>query len=204
MNRKNVIAICIATAVGTLVCVGNTVDCLKKEYQGQIEQMVQQHQSEITALNTAWDTDRTSWGERAEALQSQLTAAMTRAKDAEKVSRDLLANGNWAMVEGIATAYSPLDNRSGICAEGDPNVTSTGIPPGHGVIAVDPSRIPYDSEILVIYPDGTKYYGISGDTGGALRDDPVTHIDIYKSSYEEAMSHGEQNVIILWRPYNGK
>ena len=204
MNRKSVIAMCLATAIGTVGYAHNEVYNLKKEHQGQIEQITQKYIDQINTLESDWAQERTSWGEEAEALQSQIDSAIGRARKAEQRAEDLLSNGTWAMVEGIATAYSPLDNRSGICAEGDPNITSTGRASGHGVIAVDPDRIPYGSEIQVIYPDGTIYYGIAGDTGGALRDDPVTHIDIFKDSYEEAMAHGEQNVIILWRLHNGK
>lgn len=109
-------------------------------------------------------------------------------------------DNTWNMQNGIATAYSPHDNKSGIEAGSDPNLTSIGLHPGNGVIAVDPSKIPYKSEMLVIYPDGHTYSGIAGDTGGALRMSRGVHIDIYKDTYAETEKHGVQNVIILWRP----
>ena len=40
------------------------------------------------------------------------------------------------------TAYSPYDNQSGISADENPSVTSTGTTPGWGTIAVDPEVIP--------------------------------------------------------------
>jgi 3D (Asp-Asp-Asp) domain-containing protein len=109
----------------------------------------------------------------------------------------------WHMVNGIATAYSPHDNKSGIEAGSTPDTTSIGLHPGNGIIAVDPSKIPYRSEMLVIYPDGHTYQGIAGDTGGALRASRGVHIDIYKDTYAETEQYGVKNVIILWRQAKG-
>lgn len=113
--------------------------------------------------------------------------------------KGLVANGGWSMHEGIATAYSPLDNRNGIEAEADGHHTSIGLHPGDGIIAVDPKRIPYKSQMIIIYPNGTVYKGIAGDTGGALRNDDDYHVDIYKDTFNEAQKHGVQKVIILWK-----
>lgn len=104
-------------------------------------------------------------------------------------------------IEGIATAYSPYDNQSGIECDGDPSNTSTGVAPGPQIMAVDPSLIPYGSEITLTYPDGTKIKGIAGDTGGALRNSGargIYHIDVFKWTYDEAVSHGVQKVKIKW------
>ena len=53
------------------------------------------------------------------------------------------------------TAYSPYDNVSGMCNDGNPNVTATGTKPRPGTIAVDSNVIPYGSKIIIIYEDGT-------------------------------------------------
>lgn len=108
----------------------------------------------------------------------------------------------WKMQKGIATAYSPFDDENGINAQGDPGVTSRGLMPSTEVMAVDPNRIPYGSLIIVIYPDGAVIKGIAGDTGGALRSSATLHIDIFKKTYQEAITHGRKDVTIMWLPPN--
>lgn len=116
-----------------------------------------------------------------------------------KALQNSLLNSGWCMANGKSTAYSPHDNQSGIEAEGDGKVTSTGIAPGDGIIAVDPTRIPYGSEMVVVYDDGTVYKGIAGDTGGAMRQSRGLLIDIYKDTYKETVEYGTKSVLIFWK-----
>ena len=62
------------------------------------------------------------------------------------------------VIEGDATAYT-----------GDP-ATSTGRTPMPGHIAVDPSEIPYGTEMYIVSADGSYVYGyaIAADTGGFI------------------------------------
>ena len=103
----------------------------------------------------------------------------------------------WKVVAVTATAYAPLDNKSGICADSNPNVTAVGVKPEPGVIAVNPDLIPYYSEMIII-GDGWIEEGVALDTGGKMRQE-VYWIDIYKGTYEEAMKFGVQEVIVLFR-----
>ena len=73
-----------------------------------------------------------------------------------------------------ATAYS-----------GD-GITSTMIKPYWGVIAVDPSVIPYGSLIYIPYFD--KYF-IAEDCGGAIKSN---HIDVFFNNHEDALDFGVQ------------
>ena len=68
---------------------------------------------------------------------------------------------------------------------GDP-ITSTGIKPRWGIIAVDPSVIPYGSRVYI--PKFKKTF-IAEDTGGAI---VGNRIDIYVSSEKEARQLGVQ------------
>ena len=92
----------------------------------------------------------------------------------------------------IVTAYAPLDNRSGICADGDPTKTSTGTYPERGTVAVNPKVFAY----------GTEFYipgygpGIAEDTGGAIRRS-TRKIDVVVDSYEEAMEWGVREVWVV-------
>ena len=97
---------------------------------------------------------------------------------------------SYNIIKARVTAYSPLDNKSGISADNNPNITSCGTNPSRGTIAVDPSRIPY----------GTKIYipgygnGVAEDTGGALREYEGIAIDICVDTYEEAMKWGVKHI----------
>lgn len=195
MNRKQKIGKWIALTV----CAGVAVNRLWHMHESKIAKLEESHQTALAAARTLQDTERTRWGEEYLALEQELAQTQTEKENLEKVLTDVMADGTWNMLEGIATAYSPFDNVSGIEADADPEFTSTGVHPGPGIIAVDPAKIPYGSEIVVIYPDGTKYYGTANDTGGALRDNPTPHVDIFRYTYAEALEHGVQDVTILWR-----
>jgi 3D (Asp-Asp-Asp) domain-containing protein len=86
------------------------------------------------------------------------------------------------------TAYAPHDNVGGICADGNPNLTSTGVVPGKDICAVDPARLPYGTKLYI------PGFGVveAGDTGGALRASDDICIDIYFDTHEEATSWGVQ------------
>ncbi|MDR7856032.1 MAG: 3D domain-containing protein [Tissierella sp.] len=88
------------------------------------------------------------------------------------------------------TAYSPLDNRDGQQAEGNPTRTSIGRRVGRNIAAADPKKLPYGTKLEV------PGYGIVeiGDTGGALRnDDNNIRIDLFHNTYPEAMNFGVKN-----------
>jgi len=103
----------------------------------------------------------------------------------------------WKLITVTATAYAPLDNRSGICADENPNVTAVGVKPVVGVIAVNPDLIPYYSKIIII-GDGWIIEGQALDTGGKMRQE-VYWIDVYMDSYDEAINFGRQQVIVLFK-----
>lgn len=195
MDRKNVIASCIAVSI----CASMSIGIVNKEWQEYVDGLVVQQQQTIDAMTSAFEEERTSWGEDLASMQYAFSQLQTQKENAEAVLEEVMSDGTWHMLEGIATAYSPFDNVSGIEADADPEYTSTGVRPGDGIIAVDPAKIPYGSDMIVIFPDGTKYYGTANDTGGALRDNSTPHIDIYKGTYAEAEAFGVKDVIILWR-----
>lgn len=79
-----------------------------------------------------------------------------------------------------ATAYTLEDGN------GD-GVTSIGITPYHGIIAVDPDVIPYGTRVYI------PGYGfaVAGDTGGAI---VGNRIDLYMDDYSDAVNFGRRNV----------
>lgn len=84
------------------------------------------------------------------------------------------------------TAYAPLDNKSGICADSNPTVTSTGYTPKVGICAVNPAKIPYGSLIYIPFYG----YAIAQDTGVAMRNYNGIAIDVVMETYEEAIEWG--------------
>lgn len=97
--------------------------------------------------------------------------------------------------EFLITAYSPYDDRNGINSDGDPNKTATGTKPKPGTFAVDPNVIPYGTEITILYSDGSIERGVAEDTGGAIKSN---RIDVFRYSYDTAMSFGKKWAVALW------
>lgn len=96
------------------------------------------------------------------------------------------------------TAYSPLDNKDGQQAEGDPNKTSTGKKVSRGIVAADPRKLPYGTKLEI------PNWGVVevGDTGAALRnDDKNIRIDLFHETYSQAMKFGVKDLevkILEW------
>ena len=93
-------------------------------------------------------------------------------------------------VTARVTAYAPFDNKSGMCADWNPSVTSIGHRPSSKYIAVDPKKIPYGTKVYI------EGYGMTeaGDTGGALRSYDGYAIDVYFDTYEEAINWGKKYI----------
>ena len=79
-------------------------------------------------------------------------------------------------------------------------LTASGRKAAVGVVAVDPSIIPYGTELYIATTDGSAVYGyaIAGDTGTALLDGRIL-VDLFMGSYEESCQWGarEVNIYIL-------
>lgn len=86
-------------------------------------------------------------------------------------------------LEVIATAYCPCVK----CCGKDDGITATGTKATAGrTIAVDPSIIPYGTEITI---NGHTY--IAEDCGGAVKGNKV---DIFFNTHQEALNFGKQTV----------
>ena len=82
------------------------------------------------------------------------------------------------------TAYCN-ENYSHICNNGDSSKTATGTTPTPGrTIAVDPSVIPYGSEVII---NGHTY--IAEDCGGAIKGNKI---DILFETHQDALNFGIQ------------
>jgi 3D (Asp-Asp-Asp) domain-containing protein len=138
-----------------------------------------------------------------ETLEEELYAEQLKCLDLMIENERLLQLLNlddWKMVHVTATAYAPLDNKSGTCADGNPNVTATGNKPSRGTIAVNPDLIPYYSEMIIV-GDGWAIKGTALDTGGKMRQE-VYWIDIFHEDYISAINFGKQQVIVFFKEAN--
>lgn len=97
------------------------------------------------------------------------------------------------VMSGTCTAYTSDRGLAG-------THTSTGRPVAVGIVAVDPSVIPYGTELYIVSADGSYVYGyaIAGDTGGAMRSGRAL-CDLYMDTYEGCIAFGRRkmNVYIL-------
>lgn len=102
------------------------------------------------------------------------------------------ANAN-RMAEFKITHYC-AEKRKHICGTGD-GITSTGVEiTPYWTCAVDPSVIPYGSEIMVDYGDRVEFWKAQ-DCGGAIKGN---HIDLAVNTHEEAISLGSKTANIYW------
>ena len=90
----------------------------------------------------------------------------------------------------VATAYTHFD-------DGCDEFTSNGAKVKWGVVAVDPSVIPYGTRMFIITNDGTYVYGVSTaeDCGGAIKGNRV---DLYYPTDPECWDFGVRDATIYY------
>lgn len=94
------------------------------------------------------------------------------------------------VITGSSTAYTAEEGA--IC--------STGRLARYGVVAVDPSVIPYGSILYIVSDDGFVYgYAVAGDTGGFIYNGTGTVVDLYFPTMDECVNYGRRgiNVYVL-------
>lgn len=108
---------------------------------------------------------------------------------------DISFGKNFRVAKFRISAYAPYDDRNYINSDGTPNSTATGTKPGPGTFAVDPNIIPYGSEVIILYPDGTVERGRAEDTGGAIKN---YRIDVFRHTYASAIKFGMKDATVIW------
>ena len=141
-------------------------------------------QRDITSLSEYYEDIIDSQAERIEYLERQL----------EQMQQEIDATTDEPeTITAIVTGYAPGDNISGICADDDPSVTSTGRTPGPMYAAADPARLPYGTRL---YVPGYGEVEIQ-DTGGAMRRNSDIQIDLYFDTYRDAIEWGRQELEVV-------
>lgn len=89
------------------------------------------------------------------------------------------------------THYCACEKCCGRLADG---ITATGTVATQGrTVAVDPSVIPYGTEIEICYEDGSVCRYIAEDCGGAIKGN---RIDVFMDSHDEALEMGIRNGLV--------
>lgn len=93
---------------------------------------------------------------------------------------------NANVIPGCEITHYCAETREHICGTGD-GITATGVPvTPYWTCAVDPSIIPYGSEVMADYGDSVAFYKAQ-DCGGAIKGN---HIDLDVKSHAEALEMG--------------
>ena len=71
--------------------------------------------------------------------------------------------------------------------------TASGRKPVPGIVAVDPSKIPYGTRMYIVSSDGSFVYGyaIAGETGSAMKEGRVD-FDLLYATYAQSCAHGKR------------
>ncbi len=90
----------------------------------------------------------------------------------------------------VATAYTHTD-------EGCDEITANGTRVRWGVVAVDPSVIPYGTRMFIVSTDGSFVYGLSTaeDCGGAIQN---KRLDLYMETKEKCFQFGVKDCTVYF------
>ena len=132
---------------------------------------------------------------------SKVVAVGTGEKVGEVNDQPIIGNGVIVLPSGevltytkkdtfLATAYTHMD-------AGCDEYTSNGTRVKWGVVAVDPSVIPYGTRMFIVSNDGKYVYGLSTaeDCGGAIIN---KRLDLYMPTLEEAFQFGRRNCTVYF------
>jgi uncharacterized protein YabE (DUF348 family)/3D (Asp-Asp-Asp) domain-containing protein len=104
------------------------------------------------------------------------------------------SNGNVVsysyVLTGSCTAYYNINNSP---------VTSIGMTPCYGVVAVNPNIIPYGTRMYITSNGITYGYAIAGDTGGSCMSGDIL-VDLFYDTYDECCAFGRRNMTVYILP----
>ena len=111
----------------------------------------------------------------------------------EKIEQALLAKAT--RLDNVVVTHYCSELRKHICGTGD-GITASGrrVTP-YVSVAVDPTVIPLDADVLVDYGDGEIHYYRSDDTGPWINGN---HIDLAVETHDEALQMGIKTATVYW------
>lgn len=111
----------------------------------------------------------------------------------EKIEQALLAKAT--RLDNVVVTHYCSELRPHICGTGD-GITASGrrVTP-YVSVAVDPTVIPLDADVLVDYGDGEIHYCRADDTGAWINGN---HIDLAVTHHSEAKQLGIRTATVYW------
>ncbi len=156
-----------------------TVTTFKKIVDGELVE------TSITKSSQKPVSKKVSYGVEQRTLKSSEMMSDLTPKSEIKLDKNGIPVKYSRKLTGVASAY---------CTG---TTCSTGVRVKQGYIAVDPSIIPYGTEMYIRTPDGSYIYGyaIAADTGGFTAWGN-TIADLYMYSYSDCVNFGRRNIDI--------
>lgn len=129
-----------------------------------------------------------------EEVEEVLPGYDIHAKAQEPVTFEDWFMENATAIEGCEITWYCCEAREHICGTGD-GITATGVPVTAGwTCAIDPSVIPYGSEVMVDFGDHVEFYKAQ-DCGGAIKGN---HIDLATETHREAIENGRTTATVYF------
>lgn len=119
--------------------------------------------------------------------------------DLDKPAEDPVTYEDWFrananVISDCEVTHYCAEKREHICGTGD-GITATGVPvTPYWTCAVDPSVIPYGSEIMVDYGDKVEFWKAQ-DCGSSIKGN---HIDLAVETHAEALEKGITSAVVYW------
>lgn len=128
-------------------------------------------------------------------LEAALSFADVNAEAREPQTYEDLFRASAAVLTDCTVTYYCCEARPHICGTGT-GITATGTPVTAGwTCAVDPSIIPFGSEVMVDYGDSVAFYQAQ-DCGAAVQGN---HIDLAVETHAEALQQGTKTAIVYFK-----
>lgn len=127
-------------------------------------------------------------------LESALAASDVNKPASEPVTYKSWFMENAERIDNCEITRYCCEAREHICGTGD-GITSTGVPvTPDWTCAVDPTVIPYGSDVMVDYGDSVAFYKAQ-DCGGAIKGN---HIDLAVDTHQRALEAGRTIATVYW------
>ena len=135
------------------------------------------------------------------ATQNQVIAVGTGEEVGKKADKPLIGEDVIVLPTGEVMTYYKTDTFQATAYTqydaGCDGYTATGTPVKWGVVAVDPTIVPYGTRMFIVNEDGSFIYGIgtAEDCGGGIKG---MRLDLYMPTLWEAYDFGRQNVTVYF------
>lgn len=159
-----------------------TITFRQKYVDGNMEEQVEAGRSDVPPVNEQVVVGTAAPVQASSTSVSTQTAKSTTANRAA----DGVPGSYTKVYSGVGTAYTA---KAGA-------LTASGRTVAKGIVAVDPTKIPYGTKLYIATPDGSFVYGtaVAADTGGFVHNGSGVLIDLFFPTEAECETFGKQSV----------